>query len=468
MRKAKYFILLFIITLLCHFLVSCSYATENSNGLNVTSSTTSVNDVATNSKITTYSPACILIEANSGKVLYEKDSKKVKYPASTTKIMTAILTMENCELTDIATVSHNAIFSVPSSYVTADLKEGEKLTIEQLLNVLLIPSANDAAFVLAEHIGGSVENFANMMNEKAKEIGCLNTHFVNPNGIHNKNHTTTAYDLALMGRYAMQYSKIREIVKKTKYTLPATNKYSKTDRTFTTSNELIVPNNSKAKDNYYYENAIGIKTGYTSEAGSCIIAGAKKNNLEIIAVILGGQSNKDGLSQRYLDCINLFNYAFENYKVETVHEKNSVLKQISIPGATKETRNLNVIVKDEISFFMENNSLNKYEPEIVFNDNLKAPISANTVIGKITYHVGDDTYSSDLLAETSVIASGFWPILIRIILILVTFCIIILLLKKPKNRDRLKKKSGYKEKHSKKGATGSGRFRFTALNNFEE
>ena len=127
---------------------------------------------------------------------------------------------------------------------------------------------------------------------------------------------------------------------------------------------------------------------------------------------MGGQSNKDGLSQRYLDCINLFNYAFENYKVETVHEKNSVLKQISIPGATKETRNLKVIVKDEISFFMENNSLNKYEPEIVFNDNLKAPISANTVIGKITYHVGDDTYSSDLLAETSVIASGFWPILI--------------------------------------------------------
>ena len=476
MKKTKYFILLFIITLLFDFFVTCSYATENSNAQqsvdsNIISNTTASNsnsNNASNSKtdITTYSPACILIEANSGKVLYEKNSNTVGYPASTTKIMTAILTMENCELTDIATVSHNAIFSVPSSYVTADLKEGEELTIEQLLNVLLIPSANDAAFVLAEHIGGTVENFANMMNEKAKEIGCLNTHFVNPNGIHNKNHTTTAYDLAIMGRYAMQFSKIREIVKKTRYTLPATNKYDKADRFFKTSNELIEPNSSKAKDNYYYKDAIGIKTGYTSEAGSCIIAGAKKDNLEVITVILGGQSTKDGLSQRYLDCINLFDYAFENYKVETVNEKNSVLKQISIPGATKDTKNLNVIVKDDISIFMDNNSEEKYEPEIVFNDNLRAPISANSVIGKITYYVGDDTYSSDLLAETSVIASGFLPILIRIILICVTLYIIFLLLKKPKNKNKFKTKKSkkHREKHSK--SSGSGKFRFTALNNF--
>ena len=464
MKKAKCFVLLFIITLLCQFFASCSYATENSNvsstQQNVVSNTSDANS------ITTYSPACILIEANSGKVLYEKNSNQIRYPASTTKIMTAILTMENCELTDVATVSHNAIFSVPSSYVTADLKEGEELTIEQLLNVLLIPSANDAAFVLAEHIGGSVENFANMMNEKAKEIGCLNTHFVNPNGIHNKNHTTTAYDLALMGRYAMQYSKIREIVKKTKYTLPATNKYDKADRTFTTSNELIEVKTSNAKDNYYYENAIGIKTGYTSEAGSCIIAGAKKDNLEVIVVVLGGQSTKDGLSQRYLDCINLFNYAFENYKIKTMHEKNSILEQISISGATKDTKNLNVIVKDEISIFMESNSQENYEPEIVYNDKLKAPISANSVIGKITYHVGDDTYSSDLLAETSVIASGFWSILIRIVLIFVTLYIIRLLLKQPKSKNRKKKKSK-KKSHAKTGK-GSGNFRYTSLSNFKE
>ena len=305
-----------------------------------------------------------------------------------------------------------------------------------------------------------------MMNEKAKEIGCLNTHFVNPNGIHNKSHTTTAYDLALMGRYAMQYSKIREIVKKTKYTLPATNKYDKADRIFTTSNELIEVKTSNAKDNYYYENAIGIKTGYTSEAGSCIIAGANKDNLEVIVVVLGGQSTKEGLSQRYLDCINLFNYAFENYKVKTMHEKNSILEQISISGATKDTKKLNVIVKDEISIFMESNSQEDYKPEIVYNDKLKAPISANSVIGKITYHVGDDTYSSDLLAEKSVIASGFWSILIRIVLIFVTLYIIRLLLKQPKSKNRKKKKSK-KKSHAKTGK-GSGNFRYTSLSNFKE
>ena len=127
-----------------------------------------------------------MLEKETGKILYEKNAYEVRYPASTTKIMTAILTVEKCELTDVATVSHNAIFTVPVSYSHASLKEGEEVTVEQLLNVLLIPSANDAANVLAEHISGSVDDFADLMNEKAKEIGCLNTHFVNPNGVYHK------------------------------------------------------------------------------------------------------------------------------------------------------------------------------------------------------------------------------------------------------------------------------------------
>ncbi len=243
---------------------------------------------ATNTSINASSPACVLMESSTGNVLYEKEAHKVRYPASTTKIMTAILTVEHCELSDVATVSHNAIFSVPAGYTHASLKENEQLTIEQLLHVLLIPSANDAANVLAEHIAGSVDNFAVMMNEKAKEIGCLNTHFVNPSGIHHKDHVSTAYDLALMGKYAMKNGTIREIVKKTSYTLSATNAYSKTDRAFITSNDLLRENHSTAKDNYYYSDCIGIKTGYTTEAGSCIIAGAKRDNLEVICVILGG------------------------------------------------------------------------------------------------------------------------------------------------------------------------------------
>lgn len=443
MKKTKYFLLLFILLIQLLWCAPISYASTTIN---------------------TYSPSCILIEKNTGKILYEKDAHKIMYPASTTKIMTAILAVEKCKLTDVATVSHNAIFTVPSSYVNANIKEGEELTIEQLLHILLIPSANDSANVLAEHISGSVDEFANLMNEKAKEIGCLNTHFVNANGIHNKNHTTTAYDLALMGKYAMNNKTIRDIVKKTTYTLPTTNKYDKTDRIFHTTNDLLRENHSKAKDNYYYPNAIGIKTGYTSEAGSCIIAGAKKDNLEVIAVILGAESTKDGLSQRYLDCIHLFNYAFDNYKLQTVHEKNSMLQQITVKGATKDTRNLDVLVQDDISILIPQNTKEELTPEVVFEDKLKAPISANSVIGTITYHVDGETYTSNLLAKNSVIASSVLPILIRIILILVTVYLIYLLLRNPKSKNLNKKNF---EKHSYKKRKGGGHFRFTSLNNLK-
>lgn len=413
--------------------------------------------------LNTYTPSCILMDANTGKILYEKNSNDVRFPASTTKIMTAILTVENCELSDIATVSHDAIFSVPVSYSHASLREDEKLTIEQLLNVLLIPSANDAANVLAEHISGSVEEFAKLMNQKAKEIGCLNTNFVNPNGIHNEKHTSTAYDLALMGKYAMQFDTIRDIVTKTSYSLPKTNKYSKEDRMFNTTNDLIIKNNSNAKDNYYYSNCIGIKTGYTTEAGSCIIAGAKKDDVELIVVVLGGELTKDGISQRYLDCKNLFNYGFDN--MHTLQEKNSIVKQISIFGGTSDTKDLNLLVKDKISIFSDSkDDLENLEPEIILNDNLRAPIAANSVIGKITYTYEDETYSADLIAETDVIASDFLPIVFRVLLIFVTLYLLFLLLK-PSNKNNGKlNKSSKKKSYYKK--TKRGNFKFTQLNNY--
>jgi D-alanyl-D-alanine carboxypeptidase (penicillin-binding protein 5/6) len=447
MKKTKLFLLIYTFLFLVSFVLfpfSCVTATS----------------------ISTYSPSCILMEKETGKILYEKNAYEVRFPASTTKIMTAILAVENCELTDVAKVSHNAIFSVPVSYSHASLKEDEELTIEQLLNVLLIPSANDAANVLAEHISGSVEEFANLMNEKAKEIGCLNTHFVNPNGVHNKNHTTTAYDLALMGKYAMQFPTIREIVKKTRCSLPTTNKYDKTDRTFNVTNDLLKVNHSNSKSNYYYPDATGIKTGYTTEAGSCIIASAKKNGMEVIVVVLGAGSTKDGLSERYLDCINLFNYAFNNYKMQTLHEKGSVQQQIVISGATENTKNLNVLVKDAISILLPDGADASLTPEIVLNDNLKAPIAANSVIGTITYHVDNESYSSDLLAETNVIASGSFPILVRIVLILVTIYLIYLLLRNPKGKYGKKVSKKKKSKKSKGKKRGNGNFRFTALNNF--
>lgn len=393
-----------------------------------------------------------MIEANTGKILYEKNSNDVRFPASTTKIMTAILTVENCNLDDVATVSHNAVYSIPYDYTHASLKEGEELTIEQLLYALMIPSANDAAIVLAEHISGSVEEFAKLMNKRAEELGCKNTHFVNPNGIHSKDHTSTSYDLALMGKFAMQNSIIRKIVSTTQFTLPATNKYSKADRTFNNSNDLL-----STYSRYYYEGTTGVKTGYTGEAGNCIIASAKKNDFEVILVVLGGESTNTGLSQRYLDCKTLFDYAFNNYSLKTLNEKNAVLKQITVRGATEETQNLNVLIKDKIEIFSENSAdLSSLEPEITLDENLMAPISANSAIGKITYNYDGQTYSSDLIAETQVLSSDFLPLLFRILLIFVVLYLLFLLLKKPKN----KSKKTYKKK------TKGGNYKFTQFSNY--
>lgn len=364
------------------------------------SSTTSF---AETTEITTYSPHCVLMEASTGKIIYEKGSHDIVPPASTTKIMTAILTLEHCALTDTATVSREAIFSVPVGYSHAYLVEGEVLTIDQLLHILLIPSANDAANVLAEHIAGSVSSFATMMNTKALELGCLNTHFVNPNGIHAQNHTTTAYDLALMGRYAMQNETFRSIVSTTQYTLPATNKYPEANRFFKNTNELIRPDNRDRVDNYYYPYATGIKTGYTNPAKDCIVASAKKDDIEYIVVILGADRTENGLSGRYLDCKNLFDYAFSNYKLHNIHEENSVLKQVTVSNTSIFSKNLDVLVQDNITLVLKKDTdINTITPTVTISSDLVAPIAKNTVIGTITYDIDGNTYTSNLLAGSDI------------------------------------------------------------------
>ena len=393
---------------------------------------------AENSDITTYSPKVLVMEASTGKVIYEKDGYSKSYPASTTKIMTAILTLEHCKLADTATVSHEAIFTVPIGYSHAYLQEGEELTIEQLLHVLLIPSANDAANVLAEHIAGSISSFTTMMNTKALELGCTGTNFVNANGIHNTNHYSTAYDLALMGRYAMQNETFRKIVSTTKYTLPATNKYPEPTRFFKQTNLLIVPDDRDRVDNYYYPYTTGIKTGYTDAAGNCIVASAKKDDVEYIVVILGAQNTENGLSARYIDCKKLFDYAFENYKTYTINEKNSVLKQVKISNASLATKNLDLIVQDEIKLVLKNDTnVSNITPTIEISSDLVAPISANSVIGTITYNIDGNTYTSNLLAGKDVKESNGFTSFLTVVSILI---VIFLLYKLLKNNNKKKKK----------------------------
>lgn len=388
----------------------------------------------------TYSSACLLMEEITGKILYSKNANSIMYPASTTKIMTAILTLENCNLSDTAVVSHNAVFSIPSGYSTASLVEGEVLTIEQLLNVLLIPSANDAAVVLAEHIAGSVEAFSDMMNSKAVELGCLNTHFVNPNGIHNENHYSTAYDLALIGKYAMQFPTFKEISSKTRYTLPITNAYSKEDRIFNTTNDLIKPNYSSSPTNYYYKYATGGKTGYTDPAGQCIVATATKDNVSLIAVTLHGDFTEDNLSQRALDCKALFEYGFNNFSMVSIAKKGDVASNMKVPNATKDSSSLDLLYSDDIYAFVPNGfDTSSVTPNIKLSSTF-APIAQDTILGTISYDIDGSNYSCNLLASHEVYKNQFTKTAMELALLLIFLILLSKFLKRKKRRKNYRKK----------------------------
>ena len=338
--------------------------------------------------------AAILVETNTGKVIYEKDSKEQNFPASVTKVLTAILVLENCNLDDVATASQTALSGIPSAYVVTPLSVGEKMRIEDLLYALMLKSANDAAYVLAEHVGGSIEGFANMMNEKAKEIGCEHTHFVNPNGIHNDNHYTTAYDMYLISQYAMQNNDFVRIVSTHKYTLPATNKYTAANRVMENTNSFIDP-----QSKFYNPDIKGIKTGTTTQAGNCLITSGSKDGIDIITVVLGAKT----ADSKFTESSKMIDYAFNNYTFTKMHAKSDVIRTIEVAKATEKTKYLDLAISDEIEV------LNKKElakedikPEIKINENITAPITEGQELGTISYSVEGIEYNAKLIATKNV------------------------------------------------------------------
>lgn len=387
---------------------------------------------------TVASSAAILVEASTGKILYEKNAYEKMYPASTTKVMTAILILENCDLNEMATVSHNAIYSLPSGYVNANLQKGEEISVKDLMYALMVKSANDAAIVLAEHLDGSVEGFADRMNTKAAELGCQNTHFVNPNGIHNENHYSTAYDLYLMASYAMKNETFRKYVSTASYTLPSTNLYPATDRVCVTTNDMIRP-----KSKYYDENVIGVKTGYTAEAKNCLIAASQKDGTELISVILHSGTNAEGLSERYVDTAALFDYGFENFAFSDVVEKNAIVKNIEIENGNKDTKSLNLVAKDTLSGYLAKDvDLESLSPEVNLNENLVAPIARGSVLGSATYSINGEKYTTELLASHDVEKKFDFRILILgigIVLLLLGIAILRVQFRRKLNRKKRRK-----------------------------
>lgn len=361
------------------------------------------------------SNTAILLDAHSGKILYEKNAKEKIYPASLTKLLTAIVVVENTNLNDIVTVTSSAINKVEYGYVTADLKPDEQLTVEQLLNIILIASSNDASIVLAEYVAGSEENFAKLMNEKAKEIGCLNSNFTNSNGLHEESHYTTAYDLSLISKYFCENQTLFDISCKTRYTLPITNKHDYA-RTFATTNEFI---DSTNQNGYYYQYAKGLKTGYTTPAGYCLSTYAQNKNLSLIAVVMKSETNED----RYNDCKALFQYGFSNFSLKSFGKAGDCIQTISIANGSAESQNLDLILTKEVSIALPNKeSINSIDSKITLKENLKAPIKKGDLVGTFTYTIENSNYSIDLIAGSDVKATYLY---IRIIFLLALFLVII-------------------------------------------
>lgn len=338
--------------------------------------------------------SAILVETNTGNIIYKKLPNEKIYPASTTKMMTAILTIENAKLTDIVTVSESSISSVKQGYVLSGLQVGEEVSVESLLYELMLPSANDVAYTLAEYVGKTTDNFVNMMNSKATEIGCKNTHFSNPNGTYDENHYSTAYDLYLIANYCIKNETFKGIVSKTEYTLPTTNKYSKYDRKISNLNDLLNPSKST-----YNTNAIGIKTGHTTEAGYCLVAAASKDGMNFIAVVVGS----DGDTKRFQDANKLFDYGFKNYQMSTVIKKGEVVTTILINNATTKTKKLDLLAnQDIVALNKKTTNIAELSPRINLNPNTKAPIKAGDVIGTITYEIDGNDYTANLTARNDV------------------------------------------------------------------
>lgn len=432
-----------IIIFLLFSIFNFSYATDIKNIQTGSVELTNVPEV--------FAGSAILLDVDSNKILYEKNSNNVMYPASTTKLMTAILAVEKCpDLSQKVNVSYYAVNSVPYSYAIANLVTGEQISVKDLLYALLVPSANDAAYVLAQYIASngndypidsssdakasfnnSISVFADMMNSKAKELGCTNTNFVNPNGIHKDNHITTAYDLMLIGRYAYQNSTIKSICNTTEYTLENTNKYVSKPRKLETTNLLI-----STDEEGYYSYANGLKTGFTDPAQSCIIASASKDGRNLIAVILHSEETKDENKSRESDCKRLFEYGFNNFSYAILAGENSVVQSLNIFNGDFENRELNILCAKELKTLIIHDQVIDATPEIVI-DKKYAPIAKGEVLGSITYNINGETFTSDLIADHDVESINY---LFYIGIIAFVFVIILIVYVKLMKRSRRKSK----------------------------
>lgn len=356
-------------------------------------------------------PTCkhvLLINDDTGDIIYDNDTLDANgnrpkiYPASITKLMTAILVMDKfkdkldtkitVELEDL-----EPLYGTGGSIVP--LHTGEELTVEQLLYCLLVRSGDDSANVLARATAGSIDDFVDEMNEKAKEIGLNDTHYMNAHGLHDENHYTTTMDVYKLAKYAMQYDKLAEIVAQPKYTMEATNKSEV--RYFSNTNTVL---NSSYKS-YYYQYVKGIKTGTTTPAGACLVSYATKNGVTYYCVAMGG-SKESGKNTSFVETRDLYKWVFGNFSIKDIVKTTDVAAQVKLDLAKDKTKLLlnpekqvNALVPS--NFETSDVKLTNNVPDLV-----KAPVEKGQVIGTQTVEIlNKDTGNYDKVGEINLIAS---------------------------------------------------------------
>ncbi len=314
--------------------------------------------------------SAILIEAYTGRVLYEKNAFEKMPMASTTKIMTAILAIENCGLEDIVEVGPNAS-GVEGSSIW--LSAGEKIQLGDMLFGLMLASGNDAAVAIAEHVAGSVDKFVEMMNAKAKEVGAYNTHFSNPNGLPKDDHYTTAYDLAIISAYAMKNDFFRELVKTQYKTIPWEG--HEWDRVVKNKNKIL----------WQYEGGNGIKTGFTKSAGRCLSAAAQRDGLQLISVVLGAPD-------MFGDCMKLMDMGFENYSSKLIVKKGEYIGDVAVKQGVID--GFPVYTQEDVYYPLTEEELGLIEKRVYLENELDAPVAKGQNVGYIDIWLGSNQIRS--------------------------------------------------------------------------
>jgi D-alanyl-D-alanine carboxypeptidase (penicillin-binding protein 5/6) len=325
--------------------------------------------------------SAVLIDGDSGRVLWSKDSDKPMAMASTTKIMTAIVAIEQGDIKAETTVSRRASLEPK---VKLNLKAGERATVEQLLYAMLLISSNDAAVAVAEAVGGSVEQFCFMMDEKARELGCVDTHFETPNGLDKGEHHSTAEDMAKIAAYAIK--------NKTFMTISNTRSYS-----FTTDRATynIVNKNRLLSE---YSGAIGVKTGFTGKAGHCFVGAAERDDRTLISVVLASGWGSVGKSRKWTDTKQILDYGFNNFKSCSIIAANDYVGKIPVDKSVSES--IEAVFKSGYKTLVSESD--SYDVKVNIPDRLTAPVEAGQQISKADVFInGERVYTVDVVAGSA-------------------------------------------------------------------